>query len=1142
MKHFPVYWLTCVLAILTIAGAASATTIVMPTDAQLVAKSPVIVTGTVVRSGPVDRSGAILTETTIAVDGTFKGSVTGEITVREIGGQLGDRISKVFGAPQYTAGERVLAFLTPTRRGDYQTTDLFVGKFSEQRTLSGERLWNRDDVAADAALLDSDFKPITARNVQRRADGFEEFVRQRVAGAQGTANYGIENPVLERDIRTASPAITENFTLIDEPTVYRWGAFDNGGSARWYSYGSQAGYTGGGLNEIQTAMNVWDGYSAAKINYVYSGTTTNIAGLSQPNGVNEILFNDPLGEISGSFNPATGGVVGEGGFNAVTDGGSWTSPFAADASHPQQTYHVYDITEGNLTIQDNVSPASGISSSLLAEIVAHEFGHTLGFGHSTDPTALMYANVSPGGPSLRTDDQLAARWLYPSGQASTPPPTVPNAPSALSATPSGSTLTLRWTDNATNETGDYVYLAGSGAFSRIGSAAGGSTGATFSGLSAGTYRVYVTAYNSAGESTASNTATASIAGSSSAPAAAFTVSPSSGTAGQTNFVFTDQSTGGVTARSWSFGDGTTGSAATVGHVYASAGPYTVTLAVSNTGGNSQTSHVVTVTQAIPAGPAVSASFDVTPSGARVGDFIQLTDRSSGSPNSWSWSFGDGGTSTLQNPTHVYAGSGTYNIVLNASNGSSTSQASRTVTIANAIGVYRSLISAAAQTNGAGGSVWRTELTLFNPGSDYVSVQFIFLPAAGGAVQSRSTFMAPLQTLTYNNALLDIYGISSGTGAIAIEATSATSTPTLKVSSRTFTTGSSGTYGQSVPSVTSDALPMQQVLTGIESDADYRTNIGLVNRSNSPVTAALSLVTADGRSLGTIDVTVPANAFQQNGLASLWSSVNGGSYSRLTLTIASSAANALSAYASVIDNRTQDPIYIQAVPLSAGTGGIVLPAVGRAPGANGTYWRSDVTLYNSRPSNADVYLKYLAGGADNRNAASRRFTLAAGQTVVVQDVLSSFGLSSGTGALQILWVDGGVGPVVTSRTYTTAAGGGTYGQSIDPIGSSGYDSVVPGLRSDSSYRSNVGFVNNGEGTLNVGVLLLSPSGQQLGAASLTLQPRSQTQTALAGLFPSINGQTLASCTLQAHTNDAPALFAYGSIVDNGSGDPVFFAGQ
>ena len=138
MNHFRAYWVTCIATL--VAAAASATTIVLPTDAQLITKSPVIVSGAVVRSTPVAIGNAIWTETTLAVDRTFKGDVSGEITIREIGGILGDRITRVFGAPDYLPGERVLAFLTPTPRGDFQTMDLYVGKFAEQRTLAGSRI------------------------------------------------------------------------------------------------------------------------------------------------------------------------------------------------------------------------------------------------------------------------------------------------------------------------------------------------------------------------------------------------------------------------------------------------------------------------------------------------------------------------------------------------------------------------------------------------------------------------------------------------------------------------------------------------------------------------------------------------------------------------------------------------------------------------------------------------------------------------------------------------------------------------------------------------------------------------------------------------------------------------------------------
>src|ERR1051326_7684653 len=307
---------------------------------------------------------------------------------------------------------------------------------------------------------------------------------------------------------------TDNFTLISDPQVYRWFAFQNGQSAKWYSSGTQSGYTGGGVNEISTAMAAWTGYTSALIRYSYAGVESGTPKpIAQTNGVNEVLFNDPFQEISGTFTGS--GVVGVGGFNGVSGSSSWTGPFDADAQHRAIAYTAYNIVEAGLTIQDGVSPSTGVSSAELAEIVAHEFGHTLGLGHSTDSTALMYPTVTGLGASLRTDDQLAARWLYPNGSAPPPPPaTVPAAPSGLTATPSGTQVTLNWSDNATNETGESVYYAvGNGAFVKVTDVAASVRTSTLTGFSPGTYRFYVTAYNSAGESPASNIASATIASS-----------------------------------------------------------------------------------------------------------------------------------------------------------------------------------------------------------------------------------------------------------------------------------------------------------------------------------------------------------------------------------------------------------------------------------------------------------------------------------------------------------------------------------------------------------------------------------------------------------------------------------------------------
>src|SRR5205814_1289473 len=165
LRHLKVYWSLCVLMIL--AAPVFATTIVMPTDEQLIAKSPVIVEGTVVSSTPVARGNAIWTETTLSVAKTIKGNAAGTITIREMGGVLDNRITKIFGAPEYAPGGHVLVFLTPTPRGDYQTTDLYVGKMTEERKLDGRMLWSRHDEASGVVLLDSNFNPLQARNLQR---------------------------------------------------------------------------------------------------------------------------------------------------------------------------------------------------------------------------------------------------------------------------------------------------------------------------------------------------------------------------------------------------------------------------------------------------------------------------------------------------------------------------------------------------------------------------------------------------------------------------------------------------------------------------------------------------------------------------------------------------------------------------------------------------------------------------------------------------------------------------------------------------------------------------------------------------------------------------------------------------------------
>jgi len=78
--------------------------------------------------------------------------------------------------------------------------------------------------------------------------------------------------------------------------------------------------------------------------------------------------------------------------------------------------------------------------------------------------------------------------------------------------------------------------------------------------------------------------------------------------------------------------------------------------------------------------APSAAMAVSTPSPAAGSRVVFADTSGGSPTTWSWDFGDGGHSAVQNPAHTYATEGTYTVRLTASNASGTSSATSAVTV------------------------------------------------------------------------------------------------------------------------------------------------------------------------------------------------------------------------------------------------------------------------------------------------------------------------------------------------------------------------------------------------------------------------------------------------------------------------------
>jgi PKD repeat protein len=154
-----------------------------------------------------------------------------------------------------------------------------------------------------------------------------------------------------------------------------------------------------------------------------------------------------------------------------------------------------------------------------------------------------------------------------------------------------------------------------------------------------------------------------------APTADFIGTPTSGFA-PLEVQFTDLSIDSVNSWLWFFGDGDAAFVQNPIHTYDSAGTYTVTLQISGPGGNGDMEKVDYITAY---SNVIQADFVGNPTSGQAPLMVDFTDLSDGDINTWEWVFGDGGSASVQNPTHEYTttGSFTVSLTINGPAGSST---------------------------------------------------------------------------------------------------------------------------------------------------------------------------------------------------------------------------------------------------------------------------------------------------------------------------------------------------------------------------------------------------------------------------------------------------------------------------------------
>lgn len=133
--------------------------------------------------------------------------------------------------------------------------------------------------------------------------------------------------------------------------------------------------------------------------------------------------------------------------------------------------------------------------------------------------------------------------------------------------------------------------------------------------------------------------------------------------------FSNISTNG-TSYSWDFGDGFTSSAMDAQHTYAVEGDYVICLTTANACGANQFCDTISLSCPPPVPNFTSTDSNLVAS---------FTDQSTGATN-WSWEFGDGGSSTVQNPVYAYAAAGTYTVTLTVSSDCGSEDFSTAITL------------------------------------------------------------------------------------------------------------------------------------------------------------------------------------------------------------------------------------------------------------------------------------------------------------------------------------------------------------------------------------------------------------------------------------------------------------------------------
>jgi hypothetical protein len=226
-----------------------------------------------------------------------------------------------------------------------------------------------------------------------------------------------------------------------------------------------------------------------------------------------------------------------------------------------------------------------------------------------------------------------------------------------------------------------------------------------------------------------------------------------------------------------------------------------------------------------------------------------------------------------------------------------------------------------------------------------------------------------------------------------------------------------------------------------------------------------------------------------------------------------------------------------IPLVCGSQ-CLIPVAGSTPGANGTFFRSDISIVNLADHDETVALTWLP---QDGNSSITRITIAKHAGIRSGDFVADYLSQTGIGAIFVTaesseGIDMDADLFVSCRIWTPQPGtSGTTSQTLPGVipgsprsASAARLVAVGGADNPANYRTNVGIVNFGAGTQTFTITVTGTSNVFV----VNLPPNSMRQISVGnGLLPT--QQILIQNTTAAMQSNS--WIVYGSTVDNITGD-------